>query len=256
MISIYSSAFNLIKNNFNYKFSIDNFCNICDEVVIAVNTSEDNTLDILKNISTTKYNNLKIIETNFSYNDPLLDGKIKNTALQNSSMPIKIGLDMDEYIPIWQKDMWYALADILSNDSCDCYMIPSVNLYKDCDHYFSITPKWYLHKSGLFRGPVNFAKKEDGHIDINKSDTCELIDAKGDLAKSKISQIEIEALQTHQHPFVVHMGYLSFDDRLLRNKNFWKNHWLIESGGEAPNHKIHSDVSDFTEPSMLHKLKI
>ena len=51
MFSIYSSAFNLIKNNFDYKEAIDNFCNFAEEVVIAVNTSEDDTLQVLQNLS-------------------------------------------------------------------------------------------------------------------------------------------------------------------------------------------------------------
>jgi hypothetical protein len=135
-------------------------------------------------------------------------------------------------------------------------MIPSVNLYKTCDNYFSITPKWYLHKSGLFRGPVNFAKKNNGYIDTTKSDTCELIDKNGNLVPSKMSPCDIESLRRDKYPFVVHMGYLSLENRLIRNNNFWSKHWLIESGGEKPSHKVHSNLEDFTEEFKAHNLKI
>jgi GDP-D-mannose dehydratase len=45
MFSIYTSAFNLIKNKFNYRFYIQNFSQFADEVVIAINTSEDNSVN-------------------------------------------------------------------------------------------------------------------------------------------------------------------------------------------------------------------
>jgi hypothetical protein len=255
MISIYSSAFNLIKNNFNYLFAINNFCNIADEVVICVNTSQDETLNLLQK-EKNNYSNLKIIPSDISYKDPLLDGKIKNTSLQNTTHKIKIGLDMDEYIPLRQKPIWISLAQQLLSDNCFCYMIPSLNLYKDIDHYFSITPKWYMHKSGLFRGPVNFAKKNNGFVDTHKSDTCELIDDNGNLVASKMTPYDIEALRTNRLPFVVHTGYLSLDNRLLRNQNFWKQHWFTESGGEPPPHKIHEKLGDFDYTIKKHELLI
>ena len=253
MFSIYSSAFNLIKNNFNYTESINSFCNFADEVVIAVNKSEDNTLEALKSLN---FNNLKLIETNFSYQDPLLDGKIKNEALQASKEEFKIGLDMDEYIPLWQKDIWTNLAYQLRFDIYDCYMIPSINLYKDKDHYFSIGHKWYLHKSNLFRGAVNFAKNQNGTVDTSRSDTCELIDSSGNLVSSKMFNNHINSLKSKIVPFVVHNGYLNLQDRVLRNKNFWKEHWKIESGGTDPKHKVHESLEDFSERYYQHNLDI
>lgn len=141
-------------------------------------------------------------------------------------------------------------------DNCMCYMIPSINLYKDYEHFTTITPKWYMHKSGLYRGPVNFARKENGYIDTNKSDTCELIDSDGNLVSTKMAHSDIDSLRTGLHPFVVHTGYLSLENRLLRNHNFWRQHWYTESGGIAPQHKIHNNIEDFTEISYRHELNI
>lgn len=253
MFSIYSSAFNLIKNNFSYKETIANFCSFADEVVIAINKSEDNTIEAIKSL---KHNNLNIIELDIPYNDPLLDGKVKNGALQATTQEFKIGLDMDEYIPLNQKPMWENLAYQLRFDNVDCYMIPSLNLYKNKDHYFSITNKWYLHKGNLYRGAVNFAKRANGTIDTTKSDSCELIDSEGNLAKSKYLPNDIRLLRKKNVPFVVHTGYLDFHNRILRNENFWKNHWEIESGGEKPLHKVHSSIEEFNEPHFLHLLEI
>ncbi len=251
--SIYSSAFNLIKNQFNFRKSIHRFCEFAEEVVICVNTSEDNTFDELKKLQL-NYTNLVIINSDFSYEDPLLDGKIKNEALQATSNEIKIGLDMDEYIPYCQKTIWKKLSASLLEDTVSCYMIPSVNLYKDENHYFSINPKWYMHKSGLFRGAVNFAKKNDGTVDTNRSDTCELIDSHGNLVNSRVTYCDIKYLQDGNFPFVIHEGYMDLDARLLRNKNFWEKHWFVESGGTAPPHKIHKSIDDFDMHYQEHKL--
>lgn len=255
-ISIYSSAFNLIKNKFDFIDSIYNFCNFADEVVVCVNISEDETYEELFKLKSI-YNNLIVIQSNFSYEDPLLDGKIKNEALQKTTNEIKIGLDMDEYIPLWQKNIWLNLATNLSFDSFDCYMIPSINLYKDINNYFSIGPKWYLHKSGLYRGPVNFARKDNGTVDTSKSDTCELINQNGDLANfCQVSPFDIDSLRTCNYPFVVHKGYLNLQNRLIRNENFWNKHWKIESGGEEPQHKVHMKMEEFNENYQEHKLRI
>jgi hypothetical protein len=256
MLSIYSSAFNVIKNDFDYEKSIDRFCDFADEVVIAVNKSEDDTLKSFIEIQSSK-NNLKLIETNFSYDDPLLDGKIKNEALQNTSCEFKIGLDLDEYIPLNQKYIWEGICKLLdSNKEVGCVMIPSLNLYKSDECYSTVGLKWYLHKSGYFRGAVNFAKKSDGTIDTSKSDTCELIDDCGNLVPSIMFKNSIEALRTGFSPFVVHTGYVDLEKRITRNKNFWIQHWRIESGGIDPSHKVHKDISEFNEPHEKHLLKI
>jgi hypothetical protein len=256
MFSIYTSAFNLIKNKFNYKFHIQNFSQFANEVVIAINTSEDDSVNEIRDFIIRNCNNVYILETNFQYDDPLLDGKIKNAALQATKQDIKIGLDMDEYIPLWQKNIWENIANQLRYSSAKSIMIPSVNLYKDNKNYFSITPKWYLHKKDLYRGPVNFAKKNDGTVDTSKSDTCELIDNNGNLVSSIQMPFDIESLKTEQYPFVVHTGYMNLHNRLLRNKNFWAKHWFTESGGKEPEHKVHGSLEDFKENYQEHKLNI
>lgn len=256
MFSIYSSAFNVIKNDFDYSRSIDRFCDFADEVVIAVNESEDETLEKFLEAQSNK-SNLKIVKTNFSYEDPLLDGKVKNEALQNTSKKIKIGLDLDEYIPLSQKQIWIDISKLLmSNDKAGCVMIPSLNLYKNYDCYSSVGLKWYLHKEGFQRGAVNFARNNDGTVDTSKSDTCELIDQFGNLVPSLAFKNSIEALRTGFLPFVVHTGYVDLEKRIKRNKNFWIKHWRTESGGIDPTHKVHKDISEFDEAYEKHLLKI
>ena len=183
MLSIYSSAFNLIKNNFDYKDALNNFSHFANEVVVAVNESEDDTLLELKSYANER-KNIRIVETDFSYEDPLLDGKIKNAALQETTQEFKINLDLDERIPIRHRGKWEMLAYQLRFASFDSYLIPSLNLWGNrrsmrWDEEMKMNFKWYLHKQGLFRGAVDFGKLPNGKIDTSKSDTCELINEDG-----------------------------------------------------------------------------
>jgi hypothetical protein len=265
--SIYSSSFNLLKNNFDYKSSIKNFCSFAEEVIIAVNRSSDETFRFLQ-LEAENWKNLKIFPCDFSYSDPLLDGKIKNFALSKTTNPYKIGLDMDERIPLRHRDRWETLAAMMDETGIDSCMIPSLNLWGDLFSVKSglaenLGKKWYLHKGGLFRGPVNFAKKSDGTVDTSKSDTCELVDSQGNLARSiSFGSGNFENLQNYldfleeKLTFVYHLGYASYSDRITRNKNFWKKHWEVESGGIKPTHKVHEKMEEFTETTVPHNLKL
>ena len=269
MFSIYSSAFNLVKNHFDYKNALDNFCAFADEVVIAVNTSADNTLIVLNELCLV-YSNLVIIATDFSYEDPLLDGKIKNAALQATTQRVKIGLDMDERIPLRHKDRWKFYGNSFGfRMDIDCIMIPSINLYGS---FYTIKralkdnlgTKWYMHKSGLYRGPVNYARLSDGTVDTASSDTCELIYENGALVKSDtlLRYADICSLKNYLDwiektgIFVYHLGYANFNERVLRNENFWHKHWRVESGGKAPKHHVHMSVDEFESDLIEHNLPL
>ena len=246
MFSIYSSAFNLVKHGFDYKEALHNFCNFAEEVVIAVNSSEDQTLETLQSLCS-EYPNLKIISTDFSYEDPLLDGKIKNEALQATTQEFKIGLDMDERIPINTKYNWINLASILRFSETNGYLISSINLWgsKDSirwDNKQTAKFKWYLHKEGLYRGAHKEAIKEDGHVDIEKSDTCDLIDKDGNIASCEyFFDKQVQRLPEYisflkSNPvYVFHLGHLDFDKKINLNNNFWKKHWKTEAGKEVEN---------------------
>ena len=237
MLSIYTSGFNLIKHKFNYEEALANFCQFADEVVIAINTSEDDTLSKVKELSD-KYKNLIVVDTDFSYTDPGMDGKIKNAALQTCSNDIVIQLDLDERILQTQKREWVRYASQLKYSEAIALMIPVLNLYKDVDHIKDIGTKWYLHKRfGTYRGVVKFARLDNGCHETDKSDSCELIDHNGHLVQTlyllhpmmDIDQ-KLKLIKEHSLPYVIHYGYLDLDKRVELNKNFWKKHWSIEAG--------------------------
>lgn len=253
-LSIYTSAFNIIKHGFvGWEHSLKTSSELADEVVVCVNKSVDSTVESIKELN---LSNLKVIASDISYSDPLLDGKVKNEALQACSGDVMIQLDMDEYIPENQHELWRHYAeDLLENREADCYMIPSLNLYKDWRFYKDINPKWYMHKKGFYRGPVGFARNIDGTVDTKKSDTCELIDDYGLLVRSERFPCDLSSLKNGA-PFVVHFGYLDLKSRVERNQQFWKEHWQRESGGKEPPHKVHMSLEDFDEDCFEHGLSI
>lgn len=256
MFSIYHSAFNLIKHGFiGWEKSVQNSCKFADEVVIAVNTSTDNTKQSIEK-ALKDFSNWKILETDFSYQDPWLDGKIKNEALQACTQDFKIQLDLDEYIPIWQKPLWQNLAMQIALSTAQCASVASVNLYKDWNHIASITNKQYFHKGQAYRAPSIAARKPDGTINTKMSDGCDLVNSSGNFISTVATTNDQKQLELGGAPFVVHFGYVDLDSRLKRNHEFWHEHWYVEGGGQDPAHKIHMNHNDFEYPYVEHKLKL
>ena len=106
-------------------------------------------------------------------------------------------------------------------------MLPTIDLYEDLDHYINIGQKWYLHtKEGSHRGSVAWARKEDGSLDPEKSDTCELIDSNGNLIPC-VAKIQLDDL----NPKIIHLGYLDLEKRNNVNK-FWGKIWNHRKNGK------------------------
>lgn len=237
--SIYTSCFNIVKNDFNYwKNTIPKWVKFLNngeygEIVIAVNQSEDNTLDIIKSFISS-YNCVRAIETNFDYSDLAFDGKIKNEALQACKNSICIGLDLDE-IPCAGIDGWIFFADFLSKSHYDALFIPVIDLCKSEKTAKSIGQKWYLHKKdGLKRGVWQHAKLKNGHIDISKSDTCELISDMGNLALAATicHPLTAEEIKRKDCIFIAHFGHLLWENRIKQNLT-WKPTWENRAGHEV-----------------------
>lgn len=261
--STYVSAFNLIKNNFDYKKALKNFCTFSDEVVVACNTSEDNSLEELKKLSKkSDYKNLVVIDTDFDYSDNRFDGKIKNAALQATTKPLKISMDMDERFILQQRNLWDFYGKRLLETNFDCLAIPSIDLYgslKTIRKNHNIGIKFRLHRSGLFRGVVNFAEKENGLIDINRSDTCELVDANHNLARvcyfiPQEDLIPSKCSNLMNFPYTIHLGWIDFDYRININK-VWKPHWENRAGYEIDNIILDKQTLN-EEPVIEHYLPL
>lgn len=225
ILSIYVSAFNLENGLFDWKESLDKMYAFADELVIATTTdSKDNTIQLLEDYT---YNRPKciLVITDISLQDPLFDGKIKNAALQSTTLPAKILLDLDEFPLLSQKKLWINYFKWMISENIDCIAIPSVNLCQDIYHYKDIGHKFYLHRAGLHRGVVKYARKEDGSIDIKLSDTTEILNENNELPRIISLWNDIESLKTGSLPMVFHKWAIGdLNNRINQNK-FWLPIW-------------------------------
>lgn len=239
-ISVYTSLFNVDNEMFDISAAFKNWNKYADEIVIA--TMEDQYVKVLTYVVGLyeEYKGLadiKVISVKTTLDDPLFDGKLKEGALRECKNEIVIQQDFDERIG-GDPYQWEGLLSFLSrNDDFKAFMLPVIDLYKDLDHYKGLGGKWYLHhKDGCHRGPVAFAKREDGTIDTEKSDTCELIDEDGNLASflrdDRFTLSTISDRFNISMPHIIHLGYLDLDKRVENNK-FWEDIWSLREGSKV-----------------------
>jgi len=251
-ISLYTTCFNAIINEFDLKNAIDNYLTVADEVVIGTigePLMKDNTLSLLTELSSNNENiNLVISDIN-PYEDPLWDGKLKDAALKGCSHDYCIQCDLDERV--WgAKNKWHDdMVDYIHTYNVKSVMLPVINLYKHVDYYKDYGFKWYFHvKDGCNRGPVNFAKRDDKSIDVTKSDGTELITNDGNI----VSYISLSTYLQNDYrlllyfkgnnPGIIHYGYLNLARKVALNKSFWKNAWSRLNGSIVNN--VATDIND------------
>ena len=113
-------------------------------------------------------------------------------------------------------------------------MLPTLDLYEDLDHMVNVGYKWYLHtRKDTERGTVHWAKREDGSFDPEKSDTCELINKKGELIPC-IGRVPFSKKDSK----IIHLGYLDLEIRNKLNEDFWGKIWNKRHNGRVdPNYK-------------------
>ena len=273
MFSIYTSAFNIVKNGFDYAQSFDNYLSFSDEVVVSTtNNNEDSTLEVLEEYAK-KYKNFRYIISNLDRKHPFFHGHLRDEALQECKEEFCICLDLDELLPLWQKYNWVSFARMLSFSEADAYLIPLINLWGSYetirwDKEINYAYKWALHKNKkgkIKRGPVKFAIREDGTVDVDKSDTCELIYENGDLVR--FSQIITNPngnlaqyiFESTTKMLIYHLGYADYNHRVKVNKNFWQDQLNIHSGNRQKDRiekYIPTDAKTLNKPLVKHNVPL
>ena len=253
-IEIYTSAYNLSNIGLDWTSALYYFCKFADRVTIAFNG-----VDGLREVKDWQYSwapaKLKIVETNFSYDDPYFDGKIKDAALQATTEDLLVLLDLDERIPVKMRKRWDWMGEwLLLNPNFDGCLIASVNLCGSIYTAKDVGRKWYLHKRGLKRGVPEFAKIPGGKIDITKSDTTELLKMDNTLANCAGISNDIEELRMGKTPYVFHLWAVDAEQRIRQNR-FWKPTWENRAGKEV--NDIILDVDEIKRiPVFEHELEL
>lgn len=236
MLSIYTSIYNLSSNIFDWKESLDKFSLFADEVSIATSAwCKDNTVNLLKEYCQNN-KKAKLVVTDFDFDDYAFDGKLKNAALQETTHKGKILFDLDEFPVLSQRDLWIRLTEQLYQSHWDGFLIPSINLCGSMKTAKDIAYKFYLHKEGLQRGIVNYAKLDNGYIDITKSDTTDLTHTDNSIANCLPFPNDIKTLRAYKDtiPYVFHKWAVDFDKRIAQNK-FWSPIWSSRAGYKVEN---------------------
>tara|TARA_R110000824_G_scaffold158882_2_gene332945 strand:- start:1788 stop:2582 length:795 start_codon:yes stop_codon:yes gene_type:complete len=256
MISFYTTAFNLDDFDIDIEEALLNWLYYADEVIIA--TINKDYKKLKQKVESSKLfgiKKIKIVSKDIDIkNDIFWDGKLKNLSLQNCTNKVAFQVDLDERIS-GSKEDYMSMAEELSLHDFPCsIMIPTINLYGDLEHFTDIGHKWYIHtQKNAFRGTVNFAIKEDGCFDPEKSDTCELIDNQGALIPC-IGKINF----TKTGPKVIHLGTLDFKRRANLNKNFWREIWserkTLSQKKQVDAIDVLTDSLSFEKTSQEHNL--
>lgn len=231
--SVYTSLFNYSPDKFDIADTFNNWSKYSDEIVIATFPDQKEKLEYIffSQIPNADFN-YRIVSCDTSLEDPLFDGKLKNAALQACSHNTVIQQDFDERISGDIEQWDYLKRRIYDYSFPVACMVPVIDLYKDLNHYKGINQKWYLHqKEGCFRGPVYFAKKQGGGLDVTKSDSCELINSRDELIPSFADRRFIDYLDI-KYPLIVHLGYLDLNKRAENNK-FWGPIWSARNGSKV-----------------------
>lgn len=255
---------------FPWRNTLDNwtrFLNGAGQIVIAVNTSTDDTftavMDYVNELSARLGNEVEytVVSTAIDYADPLFDGLIKNEALRRCNRPYCTLLDIDEVLPLSSRATWQECMDILGTIGADALFLPVIDLFHDENSFKSLAQKWYLHKNRpyLKRGRVEFAARADGSTDITKSDTCELVDTHGRLASATMLNVmalsesdRLKVMAAGRLAYVTHLGWLDKQQR-LRQSAFWSPVWNARNGASVEKPLELADLDKI--PHKLHGLR-
>ena len=239
MISIYTSLYNLSNNLFNWQEALENFSSLADEVSIGTSAwCLDDTVEILKEYKKTNPK-IKVVVTDFDFDNYAFDGLIKNAALGECTEPFCMLLDADERVRTKDREKFHKLCGILKESPSDAIFIPVIDLFNTERQYKSVGQKWYLSKNNpnIGRGIVNFAKLDNGKINHTASDTCELIYRHDNsLVKSEylvhpgfIEDVKIEMIKRLNCPVIYHLGWLDKQKRIGQS-SFWESVWSNRAG--------------------------
>jgi len=211
-------GFTFIRNAIKYDYpiveAIQSILPICDEFIVAVGNSDDDTLGLIQNISADK---IKIVETTWD-DTQRKDGKV--LAIETNKAFKNIPKDADwcfyiqgdeviheKYLPVIKKGM----EKHQENKLVDGLLFKYLHFYGSYD-YVGDSSQWYNHEIRVVKNNPNIYSYKDAQ-GFRKNDN------------EKLDVVEIDA-------FVYHYGWVkdpkSMQEKQLNFNKFWHDDKWIE----------------------------
>jgi len=205
------SGFTFIRNAILYDYpvaeAIRSILPLCDEVVVAVGKSEDNTLDLIRRIDKKK---IKIVET--VWDDNLREGG-RVLAVETDKAFSAISYDSDwafyiqgdevlheKYLPVVKR----AMEQNLENKDVDGLLFDYLHFYGSYN-YVGDSYKWYPHEIRVIRNdPSIYAYR----------------DAQG-FRKGENKKLSVRAVDA----FIYHYGWVKPPDAMQRKQQSFHKLW-------------------------------
>lgn len=225
------SGFTFIRNatKFDYPVveAIKSILPICDDFIVAVGNSDDNTLDLIKSIDKQK---IKIIETVWDDSDEMKKGgKVFASETDKAFKAIPMASDWAFYIQgdevIHERYLDGIHAEMLKwkdDKSVDGLLFNYLHFYGSYD-YIGNSPKWYSHEIRIIR---------------NNKAIYSFRDAQG-FRKCVDEKLNVKPIDA----YVYHYGWVKEPGTMMkkainansfyRDKNFLKQIKSKESGGSS-----------------------
>jgi len=218
------TGFSFIRNAIKYDYpiveAIKSILPICDDFVVAVGKSEDNTLELIKNIDPSK---IKIIET--VWDDSLREGG-KVLAVETNKAFQAIGDDSDwafyiqgdevmheKYLPVVKN----AMEKHLYNKRVDGLLFNYTHFYGSYD-YVGASPRWYSNEIRVIR---------------NNKSIYSFRDAQG-FRKGDNEKLNVKAIDA----YIYHYGWVKPPESMQKkqedfNKLWHDDQWIDKNVAKA-----------------------
>ncbi len=213
------SGFTFIKDALIYDYpiveAIQSILPICDEVVVAVGASSDDTLDLIRDIDKSK---IKIVETNWD-EDLRKGGRILSVETNKALRQIAGDADWAFYIQgdevvheQYLQTIYDAMSKCLDEPGVDGLLFHYLHFYGSYD-YVGASSKWYPHEIRVIRNDKSIYSYKDAQGF-----------RKGQNEKLRVRPIEA---------YIYHYGWVKEPHAMQRKQENFNKYWHDDNWIEA-----------------------
>lgn len=163
------TGFTFIRNAVKYDYpvveAIKSILPVCDDFVVAVGNSDDNTLELIRNIDKQK---IKIIETTWDdSSEAKKNGRVYALETDKAFQAVPPDSDWAFYIQgdevVHEKyldDIYSAMESFKDDKKVDGLLFKYLHFYGSYD-YVGVSPKWYTHEIRVIRNDKSIYSYRD-----------------------------------------------------------------------------------------------